>query len=405
MGQKQRLRAERRRLGDQNLSVKVYATDNEDLDGVEVDLVEIDGAGNPPETPPDGSIEVNLTPPPADTAATDDDTEDGDADPLAELQRQYAEAKAARKAAEAEAKEKAAAEARYKAEAEQARAEREAVEAKWREEQKRRDELEVQNIQTQREQLVSHKAVLDGALERAEESRKQAQRVYAEAMMAGDFDRAGEAQAAISEAVFEKRRLTEGLERLDERIKAPVPEYTRAPEPERPQPQQSPADAWEAAIAGYGERDKAWLRQHRDDLMASAEKQQLAEAGHKTATLRFGLQPGTDEYYAYLDEHMGYTQPEENGSGQEIEPQPAPVQRATTPPAPRQASKRPTAAPASRSSSSSSTAKVFLTEWDREQARILGQTDKEYAQYKANAQNDQLTQAQAGGRLMARYSA
>jgi len=261
MGNKQRLRAERRRLDGQNLSVKVSVAGEEDPEGIEIDLgvPEDDAAILSPggvSAAADGGVEVPI-----------EDDDDPSSDPLAELQRQYKEAQANLLAAEARAKEKEAAEVRYRAEAEQARSEREATDVRYRDEQKRRDELEAFRITAEREQLVSHKAVLEHALAAAGNTQLAAQRAYSEAMAAGDYQAAAEHQAAISDAVFERRRYTEGLDRLKEQIEAPLQEYRREPEPERSVQQQAPqADQFEAAIASLGEADKRWLRAHKADI-------------------------------------------------------------------------------------------------------------------------------------------
>lgn len=399
MGSKQRLRAERRRLEGQNLSVKFSVTSDDDPQGIDVSL---DPAQlNAPEPEVDGvTVDLNAPEPepvrePEIEVETDDD--DDGPDPLVELQRQYEEAKAARDAAEARAKDKEAAEARYRAEAEQARREREASDAGWREEQKRRDELETYRIRAEREQLASHKAVIEGALAGVDASAAAAEQQYAEAMASADYVAAAKAQRAIADAAVQKGKYTEGLERIQEQLDAPVQEYRREPEPQR---QATQADPWESAIASYGESDKAWLRLHKDDLMASPERQGLAAAAHTLAVTRDKLVPGSPEYYRSIDLVMGYADP-------------APVaQNATTEepvteeqqPAPKPVSKRPAAAPVSRASSSSQPTKIFLTEWDREQAKQLKMSDREYATFKVKSSEGQITQAQAGGRLMARYS-
>jgi hypothetical protein len=396
MGNKQRLRAGRRRLDGQNLSVKVSVAGEEDPEGIEVDLgvPEDDAASLSPggaAAAEEGGVEVPI-----------EDDDDPSGDPLAELQRQYKEAQTNLQATEARVREKEAAEARYRAEAEQARSEREATDARYRDEQKRRDELEAFRITAEREQLVSHKAVLEHALAAAGNTQRAAQRDYSEAMAAGDYERAAEHQAVISNAVFERHRYTEGLDRLNEQIEAPLQEYRREPEPDRPVQQQAPqADQFEAAIASLGEADKRWLRAHKADITNPRREQLLRSFAIQAETSvddgGYGLTPGSPEYHQFLDEAMGYSD-----GGQAADPEPAaaapPARRAATP-------KRPTAAPASRATASASTQKVFLTEFDRQTARDLKMTEEDYARnYKSKSQQDQLTAAQTNGRLMARYT-
>jgi hypothetical protein len=224
-------------------------------------------------------------------------------------------------------------------------------------------------------------------------------------MGAGDYQAAAEHQAAISDAVFERRRYTEGLDRLKEQIEAPLQEYRREPEPERSVQQQAPqADQFEAAIASLGEADKRWLRAHKADITNPRREPLLRSFAIQAETSvddgGYGLTPGSPEYHQFLDEAMGYSTP--NDAGQAADPDPAaapPARRAATP-------KRPAAAPASRATASASTQKVFLTEFDRQTARDLKMTEEDYARnYKSKSQQDQLSSAQTGGRLMARYSA
>ena len=401
MGSKQRLRAERRKLDGQNLSVKFTVTGDDDPQGIDVSLDPAQLTASDPEIDPGGGVTIDFSQPdpePAAPAEIEVETDDDDGpDPFEELQRQFEETKAAREAAEARAKELETAESRLRAEAEQARADRKATEARWREEQNRRDELEVLRIRSEKDLLVSHKGVLDHALAAAEVARAKAQSAYAEAMAQSDYDRAAEAQAQISDAIFERRRIAEGIDRIQEQIDAPVQEYRREPEPQR----QTDQDPWEVQIANYSEGDKNWLRKHKDDLANNPERQLLAQDAHNKATERDGLMPGRPQYYAALDAMMGYSAP----AAPATQTTEQPAETTETTPAPKPVAKRPTAAPASRSTSSSQPTKVFLTEWQQADARAQKVSYQEYAKAVATANKNQLTSEQAGGRLMARYTA
>ncbi len=307
-------------------------------------------------------------------------TEDDD-DPIAALQRQYDEAQAARKAAEDRLKDREAAEATLRAEAERDRSERAAVEARWRAEQEKRYELEAHKIKADRETLAGHKAVLEHAYAAADGERLVQQRRYAEAMAAMDYAAAAEAQSAATEAVIKRNQIAEGYERLKEQIEAPLPEVVRDPDPAPRQPAPV-ADPWEAAIAGYSDRDKQWLRAHKDDLNGNNERQLLAQAAHQTATLRYKLAPGTDDYYDYMDEHMGYAEPEDDGGDPEPAPVPVRQQAPRQAPQPRPKAAAVPSAPPSRSNQANGTASLpYLNREQKETAAALGMSFAKYAKY------------------------
>lgn len=407
MGQKQRLRAERRMAATaekQNLSVKFSVSDEPEEGGIEIDL---DDAGSSQvqrpveqEALPAGGTEVEIELPP-------EDEDDGE-DPIEALARQKKELDEARKATADLRKEKEDSEARLRADSERDRAEREATEAKWREEQNKRAELEEYKIKQDREELKHHQVILEHAYAAAQTERLAAEQAFADAASVGDYQKFGQLQTAISEAVVKQNRIAEGYERLKEQIEAPLPEFVREPEPEPRQVQQTqqPAsDPFEAWIAKEGanllDADKAYLRQRKEFIQSDPRNSMILQSAANLAEMRYRLKPGTPEYHNFIDVELGLA--EEGNEAEEpvaVAPPPVPSQNGRRP-----VQKRPTAAPGSRATASSSPTKIFLTDWDRDQAKSLGISEKEYATYKAKANDGQLTQGQAGGRLMARYSA
>lgn len=407
MGQKQRARAERRLAdqGKQNLSVKFSVSDDPEESGVEVDIGDatVDAGLSPatgaaqPNGLAAGGVEVEVDPPEIE--------EDEGEDPIEALARQKKELDEARKSAEDARKEKADAEARFRADSERERTEREAAETRWRDEQKKRTELEAYKIKQDREELKHHQAILEGAYREADGERLTAQRAYAEAMATADYEKAAEAQVAMTDAIYKRNQIAEGYNRLKEQIEAPLPEFVREPDPApkqvaqpQPQPGHDPFEAWVDA-ANLVDADKAYLRQRKEFIQSNPDNGATLQAAATLAEKRYKLKPGTPEYHNFIDEELGLAE-----AATEAQETPAP------PPAPqpngrRIASKRPTAAPVSRATASSTTTKVWLNETDIKTAQELGYSQEEYAKkFKSNPGKGQLTPDQAGGRLMARYS-
>ncbi len=300
-------------------------------------------------------------------------------DPLAVLQKQYEELQARNREYQDQLKAKEEAESRYRSDYERERQEREAAEAKRREAEKERAEFQ---WKYQREELEKHTKVLEHALAGANAEIELAKRSYAEAMANMDYAAAADAQDKLAEARFKAGRLNEGYDLIRERLEASPSAPEPVEEPARTEPaRQQPADEWEAAIANYSERDKTWLRKHKADLYQNERRQRLAQSVHNLATDRYGLQPGSDEYYQFMDEEMGYAEPSQDP---EPDPEPVPVRQQAPKQAPQQR-KAPVipAAPPSRPSSGplSSTA-VALSPDEKATARALGMSFAKYAQYK-----------------------
>ena len=268
---------------------------------------------------------------------------DGDGDAFETLQRQYSEAKSAREAAEQRV-------AQYDDVLGKAR-HRDIIAQAWRDE--------------------------NSAL-------AQAQQRYIDAA----YDPVTQAAvlAEIGTHSAQLARYREAHENLDAMARLPA----------QPQRQAAQADHFESAIVALAEPDKAWLRRHRGDLEGNPAREQLlrshaiiAEAPEEQGGL--GLQPGSPEYHQHLSRAMGY-------SDDEPQSRQARRQGGTA-----GSGRRPIAAPASRSSSSSYS-KVALSEDHRRQARELKMTDAEFSQFVKKSGQGQLGKGVTGGRLHASYS-
>lgn len=400
MGQKQRLRAERRRIGDQNLSVKFSVADDDNEEGgIEIDLNDLD-LGQPAQAADSDQTQDDVIEddPPVQAAAEDD--------PLAVLQRQYDEVKASKEAAERRASEEAQRARDIEARLQATAKEREESDAKAQE---RIQEHEATLRERAAAVFANQKTALQHAYASEDLKLANAKRTYAEALRAGDFDAAAEANTAIASVTQTMRDYTNryhGLEAEERALAAEAEERTKVPprkesaaeiQPQAPQPQQQ-GDQFEAALANMHPNVAAWVREHKDDVL-KPERQKLAFAADAMALAK-GYTAGSDQYLDFLDEHMGYLEP---GTDPDPVPAPAPKQNGRRVASP---AKRPTAAPGSRASASGSSTKVFLTKWDQEQAKLLGYTEEQYARdFKQRAAQDQLAPSQTNGRLMARYTA
>jgi hypothetical protein len=175
-------------------------------------------------------------------------------------------------------------------------------------ERKRAFELEDRQVSAQVKELESHKTIIEQAISACDLEVEEAKRLYRDARASGDIDEEILATEALSDAKDKLRQLHAGREAVQKQLDTP---------PERPKPQPVQSSALEVdpaekyIVENFSHpKDIAWLRAHKADLFAgNGEKGELARAGHTLATLKHGIKPGTDEYYRFLDEHMGYAEP------------------------------------------------------------------------------------------------
>ena len=379
MSRKTKLRAQQRQAAAR---AQQTAPAGDETEGVEVETDELDTTV---ELEGDGA-ETDLTEDPA--GETDDGEEPeqsatDEEDPYEALKRQFEEAQARSKADLAEAEKRFLAAQANQAAIEQREralaAEKAAYEERLRAQETRTQELEGQVADRDTQALHSHKAIIEHAIAAENATAENAERLYAEAMAAQDFAAAAKAQRALAAAEAKIYRYQESHEAILEKIETakstpPVRKEAPAPkaEPAAPgyqQPHQS-VDPFEAEISRFPARDQQWLRAHKDDLANNPARQRLAGAGHTLATDKHGLAPQSDEYYAFMDEHMGYAQPK----AADPEPTPAPK------PAPKKAPIP--GAPVSRSANGvGGSAPQHITPEIRELARDLGMTPAKYMEY------------------------
>ena len=274
---------------------------------------------------------------PAATAASTDPEEDA----YQVLQRQFDEQRAANKATEdrlnAELREKQALQQR------------------------------VQHFETS--EVETHRALIEHAIAATGAEIETARRAYREARAVNDVDAELAATEMLSDANNNMRQLKAGHEEIQRRLQNPPPRKQEAPAAG-----QDPVE--QIIVQNFpNPRDQAWLRQHKQDVFGNEDRKELALAGHKVAVLKHGLQPGTDAYYAFLDDHMGYAAAESAKQAAEAK-DPKPVS-ARAPAAPRKAVLP--GAPVSRTQTpAKGGSSVRVTREVAELAKDLGMTASEY---------------------------
>jgi len=135
-------------------------------------------------------------------------------------------------------------------------------------------------------------AALDSALAVTERDIAQAEYAMKEAAAGQDWDTFAKAQKIISESAAAAAQIKSRKVQL---------------EGSQPQVKQyEPDDPVEDKIAAFTARSQVWLREHKDDIFKDPKRAKMAEVAHNYATVIKGLTPDTDEYFAVLDEQMGY---------------------------------------------------------------------------------------------------
>lgn len=204
--------------------------------------------------------------------------------------------------------------------------------------------------------LASDKLAIEQAYSAAEGRSLAAKRAFKDAMTAGDFDAAAEAQASIARVENEMQRYADAYQAIESQRAAPAPVAAPAEE------------SIETAIARIPDpavRD--WATEHRADL-ADPKRRNLAYAADSLAVAR-GLEPGSDAYLDFLDEQLGY------GGEQAPAPKAAPKRRGP-----------PVAAPVSRGGGGK--VSVTLTDTDKALAQQAGVTPQDYARSILAAKKD-----------------
>ena len=175
---------------------------------------------------------------------------------------------------------------------------------------------------------------------------------YAEAMSAGEYERAAKIQRAMS-----------ANETKLEQLKYGYSEMQKAP-PQRPLPEAPPPSHKEVLnniIESVTPASAQWLRENKSYLRDQNDIQDMFNA-HNSAVAR-GVTPDTPEYFAFIERRLGIDNQDEESAMSSAS---KPMSRKAAPPA----------APVNRTSNNKNSA--TLTRAEADMAQALGMSHKEY---------------------------
>lgn len=282
-----------------------------------------------PEDEGDGGIgaepEKKAAPP---KTETEDDT------PAEVLRKQLEDLKAADKAKDERL-------AQIQRDAEEARRQAHQTETELRQARTASVTQEEANIQSTLQAAQDAMAAAEAELERAGEN--------------GDFKAMAKAQAKIGRVAADIRNLEIAAADVAQRKE----EESKRPEPQKPTQQVDPMAAIDAN-PNLLPAEKDWLKAHPDSILDKKRNNELG-VGYERAVAK-GLVRGTPQYFAYLEEFMGYAKPAgDTTTDRETQVQAPPSRQE------RGGDGRP------------SPNRITLTPEQRELARSLGISDIEYA--------------------------
>lgn len=236
------------------------------------------------------------------------------------------------------------------------------------------DELRGRNQQLEAVAASAHVSKLEGdharvqqVLSAAQGAMTKAEADLAAALTANDAAAAAKAQRAIAEIAVDLRDFADA----EADLKHQITEARKRPAQPRQQAEQG--DQFEAYIAqnGFSEPSAAWLRKHKADILKPG-RADVAKAAHVVAISK-GLKVDTPEYFAAIDETMGYG----------AEPVTKTTSKTTAAPARRPAGKPQMAAPTNGGAPRGGVTEVRLSRDEINMARAMGMSTKDYARNKA----------------------
>jgi hypothetical protein len=241
---------------------------------------------------------------------------------------------------------------------------KEESERRYQEAEAHKRRLAEENSRLASSEIVNYKAVLEHAYTAAMAEGEKLESAYAEAMHNGDYVSAAKAQRSMVQYESKMERMREAYQGLEQQEKAP-----KAPVPQ--------TDAFEEYLSKLHPGVQGWVRSHKNDLLNNPKAEQLALAADRMAVAK-GYEIGSEEYLDFLDEAMGYSDMDNDSSERE------PTRRTQTPREPRRQAMP--AAPVSRNNGGKVDT-VYLDQTDKQIARSLNMTDREYAVFKIKAED------------------
>lgn len=188
-----------------------------------------------------------------------------------------------------------------------------------------------------------------------------------DAMASGDYDKAAEAQEAISMNAAKLLQLENGREAMKNQPRQPVQPMPRA------------IDPVEQVKASLSSRSAAWVDKHPEFVRDQRLFRKMV-AAHELAVAD-GIEADSDEYFASVERTLGIRSKVETETDDgAFSSASQPIQRRAAPPS----------APVSRSGNGTGSKPnvVRLTAAEREMADMMGMTEKEYALNKLALQRE-----------------
>jgi hypothetical protein len=221
-------------------------------------------------------------------------------------------------------------------------------------------------VATKNEAQDANLHLVTNAIETVKQNSAVLKRNYAEAMAAGDYAAAAEAQEQMSGNSAKLLQLEQGRIALENAPKQQVMQPVR------------PADPVEALASQLSPRSAAWVRSNPQFARDSRLYAKMI-AAHNLAVAD-GLSPDTDEYFETVESTLKMTRNAAPASDDPMSAAAQQVSRRTPPPA----------APVSRSGSTPGSRPnvVRLTSAEREMAQMMGMTEQEYAKNKLALQRE-----------------
>jgi len=230
---------------------------------------------------------------------------------------------------------------------------------------------------------ASHYQLVEGYTQHAKQRADQIKREIKLALDGGEYERASELQMEAAKVAARQLQYEDAKADMDARLRRR--EAEPQPDPRRQDRPEPPADPFEASIAGLSEPSKQWLRTHRECVMDDVKQAEVVLADKQAR--RAGHAPDTTEYFAFIEERMGYRQPQQSAAPEDDASDDEAVV-IVDPPKPTARSMP--AAPVSRDPTSgrSMPAQVRLSRAEAEMAEHLGMSPKDYWQWKQKAEKD-----------------
>lgn len=142
---------------------------------------------------------------------------------------------------------------------------------------------------------------LQSTIDATEQTALNAERAYADAMAAGDYDTAAKAQRAMAAAETQIVSLMQQKSNLENYYQTAEGRVADAPPPPPMEDPGPPQDPVEVLASRLTPKSADWLRAHPE----AAHKVNKLTAAHQAAVELEGITPETPEYFAFIERSLG----------------------------------------------------------------------------------------------------